>query len=168
MAIQPRSVPPPTPRKWWVAKQPNVGKRSSLLVEYLEALATRRDHDEASAIRAFLIAWRRASVAACNAQNGHCIHGNKLPQATLMVRRNPKQLNQAIVFAMVRGAGPVKNVPVLVTPWSDHFTQFMRECGELPMHEFDRVKPSDAWGQPIRQPKPVVLEKANVHLVRMP
>ncbi len=84
-----------------------------------------------------------------------------------MVRRNPKQLNQAIVFAMVPGYGPVKSVPVLVAPWSDHFMRFMRECGELPLFEHDRVRNTDAWGEPERPRKPPVMERTTVHLVSL-
>jgi hypothetical protein len=118
VGIQPHNAPAPMPRKWWVAKQSNQDRRSSLLVEHLEALATRRSGDESASIWAFLIAWRKASVCA------------ELTGATLIVRRNLKQLNQAIVFVMVPGVGPVTNVLVLIAPWSDHFTQFMRVCGE--------------------------------------
>jgi hypothetical protein len=147
VAIQPRSAPTSQPRAWWVANKPPTRRRSCLIAGHLEALATRRDNDEAAAIREFLIAWRRVEGSG----------------ATLMVRRNPKKSNQAIIFAMVPGVGAVKSVPIIIVPWHEQFTQIMRECGDVPFatFELEKVKP---WGEHERRP-PVVTEKVSVHLL---
>lgn len=150
MAIQPRGAPLPPVRKWWVANQSNPDRRSCLIAEYLESLMRSRPRGEDAAIREFLTAYRKATVA------------GKLSKVTLMVR---KRANQAIIFATVPGVGPVKPVPIIVVPWSNDFTQIMRECGELLLFSHDTAKEADAWGEPERPRKPPQLEKVTVHLV---
>ena len=61
----------------------------------------------------------------------------------------------------------MKWLPVLVVPMSDHFTQIMRECGDLPRFSYDRVKRTDVWGQPEKPSKPPVLAKVNIELLRI-
>jgi len=121
-------------------------RRTHLLVSHLEKLAERKNSDDDFAIRKFLCTWRRVTGT-----------GNH-QGATLMVRVMPKQPNQAIVFAVVPGVGPVPKIPVLTVPWSDRFHQIMRECGERPLFTYERERKTDVWGQPVRTDRPVLPE----------
>ena len=101
-----------------------------------------RDNADAASIRGFLRSWRKAT------------EGGNPAGFTLRVRAVPKQPNHAVIFAEGVGGCIVKWLPVLVVPMSDHFTQIMRECGDLPRFSYDRVKRADAWGQPEKPSKP--------------
>jgi hypothetical protein len=61
MGEQPRSAPSSPPRKWWVQRMSSSDRRSHLIAEELERLAVARERSESSAIRGFLIAWRKAT-----------------------------------------------------------------------------------------------------------
>ena len=85
---------------------------------------------------------------------------------TLRVRQFPTEKHKAVVWACVPSMnGIVSGVPCLVVPWDRHFEQVLRECGDMPRYAPDRVKNTDAWGEPTKPRKPPVLEKVNVHLV---
>ena len=107
-------------------------------------------------IRSFLTTWRAATVA-----------GYK-DGMTLMVRRMPKKLNQAIVFAVITGVSHVPWIPVITVPWNAKFDQIMRECGELPIFTHQPERKVDVWGQPEGPRKPPKLSKVNIELLSIP
>lgn len=153
MDVQPRNAPSSPPRKWWVERLSPRDRRSHLIVERLEAMAESRESVEGTAIRGFLRSWRKAT------------EGGNPAGFTLRVRVLSKQPNHAIVFAEGLVIGRVRWLPVLVVPMSDHFTQIMRECDDLPRFSYDRVRRTDAWGE--REPKkPPVLAKVNIELLQ--
>ena len=155
MDQQPRKAPLSPPRKWWVERMPARDRRSHLIMERLEMMADSRERGEAAAIRGFLTAWRKATK------------GGNPAGFTLRVRVVPKQPNHAAIFAEGAVVGRVRWLPVLVVPMSHHFTQIMRECGDLPMFSDDRVKATDAWGEPEKPSKPPVLAKVKIELLRI-
>ena len=85
MGEQPRNAPLPPHRKWWVERMSLADRRSYLLAEELERLAVSRKGEASSAIRGFLVAWRKAT------QGGNPIG------LELKVKR--AKANMAIVFA---------------------------------------------------------------------
>jgi hypothetical protein len=56
---QPRDTPLPPHRKWWVERMSIPDRHSYLIAEELEQLAVSRRGEASSAVRRFLIAWRR-------------------------------------------------------------------------------------------------------------
>jgi hypothetical protein len=152
---QPRSAPLSKPRAWWVERMSPRDRRSYLIAERLGMLAERRERGEAAAIRGFLVAWRKAT------------EGGNPAGFTLRVVALPKKPDQAVIFAEAAIVGRVKWLPVLVVPMSYHFTQIIRECGDLPMFSYGRMKATDAWGEPEKPSKRPVSAKVNIELLRI-
>ena len=101
MGGRPRNAPLPPHRKWWVERMSPSERRSYLIAEELERLAVSREGDESSAVRRFLVAWRKASG------NGNL--------ADLELRVKQVKAKMAVVFAFSPYVGPVRWLPV-ITP----------------------------------------------------
>jgi hypothetical protein len=131
-------------------------RRSHLIAERLEAIVDCRESGETAAIRGFLKAWRKAT------------EGENPAGFTPRVRVVPQEPKSVINFAEIPIVGRVKWLPVLVVPMTHHFTQIMRECGDLPLFSYGRVRRTDAWGPSERPRKPSVMGPVEIEPLSVP
>ena len=150
MGEQPRNAPLPPHRKWWVERMSFADRRSYLLADELESLAVSRKGEASSAIRGFLVAWRKAT------QGGNPIG------LELKVKR--ARANTAIVFAHSPHIGSVRWLPVLVVPWNHRFDRIRRECGDDLMFAWTAEPKRDVWGESEPRSRPRV-DKVVIRLV---
>jgi hypothetical protein len=148
---QPRSAPLPVRRKWWVERLSASDKRSGLIAERLETVASAKEKSDARAIRGFLAAWHKATRG-----------GNP---AELGLRVERATANMAVIFAWSPSAGAVRWLPAVVVPWSHHFERIGQECGDAPRFPESREPVRDVWGQ-VERGRPPVLPKVEITLVR--
>jgi hypothetical protein len=148
---QPRNAPLPPPRRWWVQRMSSSDRRSHLIAEELERLAVARERSESSAIRGFLVAWRKATQG----EN----------PAGLELRVVRADVNAAVVVACLPGVGRVRWMPALIVPWNHKFERIGRECGDAPLFPWDRTVKRDAWGEPERARSRPILPGVEIKLI---